>query len=272
MVHKSSAADSWTRRMTDLPRSFQDMGRAATKPLWARDVVLDLAKAACAALLFVSPWMLAFTSAPAWNLWIVGYLMLTCCLAELLAEADWEAQTNFCLGAWVLCAPWTLGFAAESVASLVHVAGGSCIFILSAVELLSGRRNPPWRFGPSSARRAVFLPSIAVLPERHESTSCCFPLRTKWAAARKRIARAGSRTAVHLRRSSDAAVVTWTPRHRQTGRTPPISGDAGDGLRRSDRDHHRVASFASSIYGPHQRSDEPRPSWPAVAQPSRLRR
>jgi hypothetical protein len=103
MVHKSSAADSWTRRMTALPRSFQDMGRAATKPLWARDVVLDLAKAACAALLFVSPWMLAFTSAPAWNLWIVGYLMLTCCLAELLAEADWEAQTNFCLGAWVLC-------------------------------------------------------------------------------------------------------------------------------------------------------------------------
>jgi SPW repeat len=176
-----------------LPQSCQYIGRVAAKPIWAREAILDSAKAACAALLFVSPWVLTFTLAPAWNLWIVGYLMLTCCLAELLAEADWEAQTNFCLGAWLLCAPWMLGFSAENAATLVHVAGGGSICILSAVEMLSGRRSPPWRFGPSSALRAILPSSIAVLVARYEAANGGLRLRPE-RAARKRIVRAGPRT------------------------------------------------------------------------------
>ena len=130
------------------------------------EAILDLLKAACAALLFVAPWLFRLAPVPAWNLWIVAYLMLTCSLAKFVAEADWETQTNCCLALWVLSAPWMLGFSSDGMATIVHVAGGSCVCILCAVELWGAQRNPPWRFGPASALRAPLLSLMTSPPER----------------------------------------------------------------------------------------------------------
>jgi hypothetical protein len=58
-----------------------------------------------------------------------------------------------CVQARPLAAPWTTGFVEELSATSVHLAGGGMVSLLSVVELLSGERNPPWRFRPSSASR-----------------------------------------------------------------------------------------------------------------------
>jgi SPW repeat len=121
---------------------------------WTRKTVLDLCKLACAAVLFCSPWVFGFSSIPAWNLWLCGYAMLTISVADLTAEADWEPHTSLYLGAWLVAAPWLLSFFEDSAATLLHVGGGGVIALLSAAELWSAERNPPWRFRPGAARRA----------------------------------------------------------------------------------------------------------------------
>jgi SPW repeat len=122
---------------------------------WTRDRVLDLTKLICGALLLASTWALEFAPLPAWNLKVCGYASLTASLAALVAEADWEPRANLWLGLWVLAAPWMLGFTQDTAAVLVHMIGGGLICMLSAVEVWSGERSPPWRFGPAAAQRAT---------------------------------------------------------------------------------------------------------------------
>jgi hypothetical protein len=177
---------------------------------WSVDVILDLVKAACAALLFVAPWLFEFAAVPAWNLWIVAYLMLTSGLAKFVAEADWETQANCCLGAWVLSAPWILGFSSEGAATTIHVFGGGCVCILSAIELWGSQRNPPWRFGPGSALRAASLSTMITPPNPSA--------RLRWTCRwRRPAARTGRRAAApgSICRRRDLqlgkARARWTP-------------------------------------------------------------
>jgi len=115
---------------------------------------LRVAKLTCALLLFASSWMLSLPPAPAWTLSIVGYAILTVSVAALVAEADWEPRVNFGLGLVLLAAPWVLGFAHDAFSTLLHVAGGAVITLLSGINLLIAREDPPWRFGPAAGRRA----------------------------------------------------------------------------------------------------------------------
>jgi SPW repeat len=133
-----------------------------------RRAAFDLCKLACAAALFCSPWMLELSPIPAWNLWCCGYAMLTIIVADLTAEADWEPRTSLYLGAWLAAAPWLLGFSQDGAAMLLHVAGGGVISLLSAAELWSAQGNPPWRFRPASARRAIPEPLINDIGGSHE--------------------------------------------------------------------------------------------------------
>jgi SPW repeat len=126
---------------------------------WRSKEVFDLCKLACAAALFASPWLLDFADRPAWNLWVCGYAMVTIALADLTAEADWEARTSFYLGAWLLAAPWVLGFAQDVAATLVHIVGGGIASLLSVAELWSTERTPPRRFQPGAACHAATLPA-----------------------------------------------------------------------------------------------------------------
>jgi hypothetical protein len=129
---------------------------------WTRETVLDLIKLSCAALLFASPWVLEFPRTAVWNLWVCGYAMLTVTAAALTAEADWEPHSNFCLGIWVAIAPWMLGFSQDAVAFFIHVFGGSVISLLSAVEVWTAERNPPWHFSPAAALRARLAASATM--------------------------------------------------------------------------------------------------------------
>jgi SPW repeat len=124
---------------------------------WTRDRVLDLTKLICGGLLLASTWALEFAPLPAWNLRVCGYASLTASLAALVAESDWEPRANLWLGLWVLAAPWMLGFTQDTAAVLVHMIGGGLICMLSVVEVWSGERSPPWRFGPAAAQRASLL-------------------------------------------------------------------------------------------------------------------
>jgi SPW repeat len=113
---------------------------------WRSKEVFDLCKLACAAALFATPWLLDLGGRPAWNLWVCGYAMVTIALADLTAEADWEARTSFYLGAWLLAAPWLLGVPQDVAATLVHIVGGGIISLLSVAELWSSKHTPPRRF------------------------------------------------------------------------------------------------------------------------------
>lgn len=148
---------------------------------WA--MVPDLVKAGCAASMFIAPWPFALAPVPAWNIWVAAYLMLTCSLAKFVAEAQWEAQANCCLGAWALTAPWILGFSSDGSATIVHVVGGSCVCVLSAIELWSAQRNPPWGFAPNSALRPALLSSTINSPDR--SARCRRTYRLQRPAARR---------------------------------------------------------------------------------------
>jgi hypothetical protein len=137
---------------------------------WTRDRVLDLTKLICGALLLASTWALEFAPLPAWNLRVCGYAILTASLAALVAEADWEPRANLWLGLWLLAAPWMLGFTQDTAAVLVHMIGGGLICMLSAVEVRSGERSPPWRFGPAAAQRAS-LPTHVMTVALGQTTS-----------------------------------------------------------------------------------------------------
>jgi hypothetical protein len=148
------------------------MQQSAFRRLWgawtgvrrAPGAALDLAKVGCAAALFVSPWVFELASAPAWNLRACGYAVLTFGIAALAAEAEWEPRANLVLGVWLLAAPWVLDFLPDTTATWLHLAGGGLVSTLSALELATFERNPPWRFRPDAAARGA-LPSAAERPD-----------------------------------------------------------------------------------------------------------
>jgi hypothetical protein len=158
---------------------------------WTRETLLDLIKLSCAALLFGSAWVLEFPPTAAWNLWVCGYAMLTVTAAALTAEADWEPHSNFCLGIWVAIAPWTLGFSEDAAAALVHVFGGSVISLLSAVEVWTAERSPPWHFSPAAALRACLAPSAMMAAERPQPLQDLATMRERLSHRRGRSATMG---------------------------------------------------------------------------------
>lgn len=124
----------------------------------------DWAMLILAAWLFVSPWVLGFAAgmAPAtaegeaaaateggrlaaWNAWIVGAIVAALAIAAAVRFAEWEDWVNLVLGAWLVVAPWALGFAALAAAAWNHVIVGALIAALAAWELWDARHAPPTR-------------------------------------------------------------------------------------------------------------------------------
>jgi SPW repeat len=128
---------------------------------WTQTVVFDALKLAGALALFGSPWLFQLPPGAKWNLWICGYFVVVASLAALLAEADWEPEVNLCIGAWLLIAPWVLGFSHDLAASLLHLLGGSLVSILSALTWYADR-SPPWQFRPGAALRAQSFAGLSV--------------------------------------------------------------------------------------------------------------
>jgi hypothetical protein len=104
--------------------------------------------------LFLSPWILGVTSAPAdgsgwsvaaWHAWIVAIVIGAVAVWAALRFAEWHDWVNGVLGVWVVVSPWILGFAALTAAVWNHVVVGLLIVALAAWELWDVRHQPAQR-------------------------------------------------------------------------------------------------------------------------------
>jgi hypothetical protein len=96
-----------------------------------------------AAFLFVSPWLFGFTShsLASWNAWICGAVIAALALAAIVRFAEWEEWINVALGAWLVIAPWILGFTAVAAAMWTHVILGLVILVFAGWSAWSAHRG-----------------------------------------------------------------------------------------------------------------------------------
>ncbi len=96
-----------------------------------------------AALLFASPWLLGYTGiVPAsWNAWICGAVLAALAVAALAWFAEWEEWISIALGAWLVVAPWVLGFNVVVAAMRSHVILGLVIIAFAGWSAWSARHG-----------------------------------------------------------------------------------------------------------------------------------
>ena len=96
----------------------------------------DVVNAFLGAVLFLMPWLFELGStAAAWNVGIVGAVIVALSIAAIVRFTQWEEWINLILGLWVMVSPWVLGFAAMAAAMWGHVVIGAAIVALAALEL-----------------------------------------------------------------------------------------------------------------------------------------
>jgi len=94
-------------------------------------------------LILVSPWLLGFAGTAAWNAWLSGAALVAVSMTAIAYFAEWEEWVDLVLGVWILAAPWTLNFPADSPQVKIHVLAGGIVAILAAVELWQEHHGPP---------------------------------------------------------------------------------------------------------------------------------
>jgi len=104
----------------------------------------DWLNLALAVWLFISPWVLNFggvvtgagipgstvAMVPAWNAWILGVIVFLIALSAVRQHRSTPEWVNVLLGAWIIIAPWILGFSGLPTAAWDHWATGAAITIL----------------------------------------------------------------------------------------------------------------------------------------------
>jgi len=97
-----------------------------------------------AVLLFASPWMLGFASdpKPAWSAWIAAVLLAYFAFTSLAESKQWEEWVTLALGAWLVVAPWALGFSADVAAERIHWLIGAMTIAVSLWAEWSFRHPP----------------------------------------------------------------------------------------------------------------------------------
>jgi SPW repeat len=97
----------------------------------------DWANLVCAVLLFISPWILAFSGdvTAMRAAWITGVVVAIFAVAALVQFAEWEEWASALLGLWMIVAPWVVGFATVGVAVAAFVVLGLVVLVASASEL-----------------------------------------------------------------------------------------------------------------------------------------
>ncbi|MBY0561402.1 SPW repeat protein [Hyphomicrobium sp.] len=83
--------------------------------------------------LFISPWALNYAADTnaALNAHIVGAVIALLALAALFAFRVWEEWISAVLGAWLIIAPWVLGFSGNATATRTSVVIGIAAIVLS---------------------------------------------------------------------------------------------------------------------------------------------
>ena len=102
---------------------------------------INLVLAAC---LFASPWVLGFVDGQvaAWSAWASAVVIGVLAIAAIVAFTEWEEWVNLALGAWVVLAPWILGFSGLGYARSAHVVLGILVAAVAAWELWQIRHEP----------------------------------------------------------------------------------------------------------------------------------
>ena len=105
----------------------------------------DWANLVLAILLFISPWVLGFSTErnPSVNAWISAIVIGALALGAIGAFREWEEWVSLLAGIWVVVSPWILGFAAITFAMWVHVVLGLLVAAAAAWELWEVRHQPP---------------------------------------------------------------------------------------------------------------------------------
>lgn len=106
--------------------------------------------------LFISPWVLGYVTtgaadaaAPtgftraAWNAWLTGVVVAGLVVITLIRFDEWVDWVTGLVGAWVIAAPWILGFADIPAAMASHVVLGVLIVAFAAWDLWGTRQPTP---------------------------------------------------------------------------------------------------------------------------------
>ena len=97
----------------------------------------DWVNLVCAVLLFISPWILAFSGdvTATRAAWGTGGVVAIFAGAALVQFAEWEEWISGLLGVWMIVAPWVVGFSTIGVAVAAFVVLGLVVAIASAAEI-----------------------------------------------------------------------------------------------------------------------------------------
>lgn len=95
-------------------------------------------------ILFISPWALNFSDldAASWNAWICGLIIAIAAAYSLfVALKEWEHWNGVAIGAWLMAAPWVLGFGSITSATAVHIVLGLLLILSEAWEIREYRHH-----------------------------------------------------------------------------------------------------------------------------------
>ena len=83
--------------------------------------------------LFFSPWLFGFGAEQpaALNAYVVGAIIAVMALMALFAFQTWEEWVTGVLGAWLIIAPWFLGFSEVTAPLLTHLVVGIAALVLA---------------------------------------------------------------------------------------------------------------------------------------------
>jgi len=83
--------------------------------------------------IFASPYVFGFAdvSTAATNAYMVGGLLVLVCLVELIAFRIWEEAIAAAAGAWMIIAPFMLGFNTMGTPTVIHFAAGLLIVLFT---------------------------------------------------------------------------------------------------------------------------------------------
>jgi hypothetical protein len=109
----------------------------------------DAVNAVLGAWLLLSPWAVGYAdeAVATGNAVIVGLALMAGALGAILVPRAWEEWAEAALGAWLVVAPWVLGFAGQTDARMSAVSLGAVIVALalwtiaSDKDLQGGRRD-----------------------------------------------------------------------------------------------------------------------------------
>lgn len=102
---------------------------------WRRESILDAYNLFIGAVLFASPWLLAYAHGlPAMDVWASATVIMLLSLAAIFAFSEWEEWLSLLTGLWLIASPVVLGFT-HTTAAHVTIAAGVLIAYMATLEL-----------------------------------------------------------------------------------------------------------------------------------------